>query len=63
MERNLYEQEHEDFRQMVRAFMEKEVAPHTEEWIDEPVRTRSIPPRRHHAAPAGDKRVKLIKGN
>ncbi|TCJ41083.1 hypothetical protein [Parafrankia sp. BMG5.11] len=35
----------------------------TEEWIDEPVRTRSIPPRRHHAAPAGDKRVKLIKGN
>lgn len=33
----------------------------TEEWVDEPVRSRSIPPRRHHAAPRGDKRIKLIK--
>ena len=29
---SIYEQEHEDFRQSVRAFMEKEVAPHHEQW-------------------------------
>jgi hypothetical protein len=35
----------------------------TEEWVDEPVRTRSIPPRRHHAAPAPAPRTKYIKGS
>jgi acyl-CoA dehydrogenase len=29
---SIYEQEHEDFRAMVRTFMEKEVVPHREEW-------------------------------
>lgn len=29
---SIYEQEHEDFRQSVRAFMEKEVVPHHEQW-------------------------------
>jgi acyl-CoA dehydrogenase len=29
---SIYEQEHEDFRAMVRTFMEKEVAPHMEQW-------------------------------
>ena len=29
---SIYEQEHEDFRKSVRAFMEKEVAPHVEQW-------------------------------
>ena len=29
---SIYEQEHEDFRSSVRAFMEKEVAPHVEQW-------------------------------
>ena len=33
----------------------------TEEWVDEPVRSRSVP-RHHHAAPRADKRIKLIKG-
>lgn len=32
----------------------------TEEWIDAPVRSRSLPARRHRAAPA---RTKYIKGN
>ncbi|MFA9200987.1 MAG: hypothetical protein ACEQR8_07335 [Cypionkella sp.] len=36
----------------------------TEEWVDVPVPSRSVPRRApvHHAAPAPDKRVKLIKG-
>lgn len=35
----------------------------TEEWIDEPVRSRSISRRhQHRAAPVADKRIKLIKG-
>lgn len=42
MERNLYEQEHEDFRAMVRSFMEKEVAPHTEEWLDDKLVPKSL---------------------
>ncbi|MAY97691.1 MAG: acyl-CoA dehydrogenase [Nocardioides sp.] len=29
---SIYEQEHEDFRAMARTFMEKEVAPHMEQW-------------------------------
>ena len=29
---SIYEQEHEDFRQSVRTFMEKEVVPHHEQW-------------------------------
>ena len=29
---SIYEQEHEDFRQSVRAFMEKEVVPHHDQW-------------------------------
>ena len=29
---SIYEQEHEDFRRTVRAFMEKEVVPHHEQW-------------------------------
>jgi alkylation response protein AidB-like acyl-CoA dehydrogenase len=29
---SIYEQEHEDFRRTARAFMEKEVVPHVEEW-------------------------------
>lgn len=29
---SIYEQEHEDFRAMARTFMEKEVAPHVEQW-------------------------------
>ena len=29
---SIYDQEHEDFRAVVRAFMEKEVAPHHEQW-------------------------------
>lgn len=29
---SIYEQEHEDFRQMVRTFMEKEVAPYHDQW-------------------------------
>jgi len=29
---SIYEQDHEDFRTMVRTFMEKEVAPHMEQW-------------------------------
>ncbi|GAA4675405.1 acyl-CoA dehydrogenase family protein [Nocardioides nanhaiensis] len=29
---SIYEQEHEDFRRSVRAFMDKEVAPHVEQW-------------------------------
>ena len=29
---SIYEQEHEDFRAMARTFMEKEVAPHLEQW-------------------------------
>ncbi|WP_153504118.1 acyl-CoA dehydrogenase family protein [Cumulibacter manganitolerans] len=42
MERNLYEQEHEDFRGMVRAFMEKEVAPHQEEWLAQKMVPKSL---------------------
>ena len=42
MERNLYEQEHEDFRGMVRAFMEKEVAPHHEEWLENKMVPKSL---------------------
>ena len=42
MERNLYEQEHEDFRGMVRAFMEKEVAPHKEEWLENKMVPKSL---------------------
>lgn len=34
----------------------------TEEWVDEPVRTRSIPRRPRQPATAPDKRIKLIKG-
>ncbi|RNL62801.1 acyl-CoA dehydrogenase [Nocardioides marmoriginsengisoli] len=34
MERELFSSEHDDFRQMVRTFIEKEVVPHTEEWTD-----------------------------
>ena len=33
----------------------------TEEWVDEPVRARSIPARRHHAAPAPAPQDKYIK--
>ena len=29
---SIYDQEHEDFRATVRTFMEKEVAPHMEQW-------------------------------
>ncbi|MFE5797125.1 acyl-CoA dehydrogenase family protein [Streptomyces sp. NPDC056503] len=32
MLRSLYEQDHEDFRKVVRTFLEKEIAPHFEEW-------------------------------
>jgi hypothetical protein len=35
----------------------------TEEWVDEPVRARSIPRVQSRPAPRGDKRIKLIKGN
>lgn len=33
MKRTVFEQEHEDFRQMLRAFIEAEVAPHVDEWF------------------------------
>ena len=42
MERNLYEQEHEDFRGMVRAFMEKEVAPYQDEWLENKMVPKSL---------------------
>jgi hypothetical protein len=32
----------------------------TEEWVDEPVRSRSVPPRRHHAAPSPARRGKYL---
>src|SRR3954467_6294556 len=32
MRHSLYEADHEDFRQSVRAFLEKHVAPHHDEW-------------------------------
>ena len=35
MQRNLYEQEHEDFRQIVRTFIEKEVAPDFDQWLED----------------------------
>ena len=33
MRRTIFTEEHEQFRQMVRAFLEKECAPHTAEWL------------------------------
>ena len=34
MQRNLYEQEHEDFRQIVRPFIEKEIVPNFDSWLE-----------------------------
>lgn len=35
MQRNLYEQEHEDFRAMLRPFIEKEVVPNFDAWLED----------------------------
>ncbi|HEY4850761.1 MAG TPA: acyl-CoA dehydrogenase family protein [Streptosporangiaceae bacterium] len=34
MRRTIFTEEHEQFRQMVRAFLEKECVPHTQEWLE-----------------------------
>ena len=34
MRRTIFTQEHEQFRQTVRAFLEKECVPHTAEWLE-----------------------------
>src|SRR4051794_4786557 len=39
MERTIYEADHESFRQSVREFLDREVRPHDEEWIEQ----KSIP--------------------
>jgi alkylation response protein AidB-like acyl-CoA dehydrogenase len=35
MERTIYEADHESFRQSVREFLDREVQPHVEDWIDQ----------------------------
>ncbi|CAN5858269.1 hypothetical protein BH18ACT7_BH18ACT7_20170 [soil metagenome] len=42
MELSLYESAHEDFRDMVRDFVAKEVAPHHEQWEREGVVDRGV---------------------
>ncbi|WP_349828247.1 acyl-CoA dehydrogenase family protein [Brevibacterium litoralis] len=42
MKRNLYEQDHEDFRKVVAAFLDKEVAPNFERWEKEKLVDRSM---------------------
>jgi alkylation response protein AidB-like acyl-CoA dehydrogenase len=38
--RTIFTDEHEQFRQTVRAFLEKECVPHTQEWLDAGVVSR-----------------------
>ena len=40
MRRTIFTDEHEQFRQMVRAFLEKECVPHTAEWLEAGVVSR-----------------------
>ncbi|GAA2000429.1 acyl-CoA dehydrogenase family protein [Brevibacterium samyangense] len=42
MKRHLYEEDHEDFRRTVAAFLDKEVAPHFERWEKEKLVDRSM---------------------
>jgi acyl-CoA dehydrogenase len=38
--RTIFTDEHEQFRQMVRAFLEKECVPHTAQWLEAGVVSR-----------------------
>ena len=42
MKRNLYTADHEDFRRTVAAFLDKEVAPHFDEWEKNKIVDRSM---------------------
>ena len=42
MRRNHYEQDHLDFAQSFRAFLEREVVPHAEEWSEAQITPRSL---------------------
>lgn len=42
MRRTLWNQEHDDFRALVRAFVEKEVVPHTQSWADAEIIPREL---------------------
>ncbi len=41
MRRTIFTYEHEQFRQMVRTFLEKECVPHTAEWLEAGVVSRA----------------------
>ena len=40
--RNLYEEDHEDFRRTVAAFFDKDVVPHQERWEEQGIIDRSM---------------------